>query len=110
MKTGDFYQHYKDVEYYFCCIALPMKDESLSKYVIRNKINDQTARYHEDTHDLEMYVYEGITFIDSEVPHVIYQSEKDYDTDKVFAREVDDFFGVVNVDGEYKNRFTLKRK
>lgn len=108
MKRGDFYQHYKDAEYYFDCIALPMKDARLSKYVSRNKSEDASARHHEDTHDLALYVYEGITLIDSDVPHVIYQSEKDYDTVRVFAREVDAFFGMVDVDGEFKQRFVLK--
>jgi len=111
MKHGDYYHHYKDVEYYFDCIAIPLKDARLSKYVSRNKVKVPSARYHEDTHDLDLYVFEGITFINSDVPHVIYQSEKDYDTDRIYAREVDNFFGVVDVGyNEYEKRFALKRK
>lgn len=104
MRTGDFYRHYKGGEYYFDCIALPLNGK-------RNARKIQTARYHEDTHDIDLYIDDnGTTFIDSDVPHVIYQSEKHYDTDYVFTREVDDFFDTVTTiaDGLVK-RFQLKR-
>jgi hypothetical protein len=103
MKTGDFYSHYKGGEYYFDCIALPLKGSKRARKI-------QTARYHENTHDIDLYIDEnGTTFIDSDVPHVIYQAEKDYNTDKVWAREVDDFFGYKDVGISYvQKRFTLK--
>ena len=96
MKKGDFYNHYREgKEYYFDCIALPVEPWMKIK---PSSVNPHgVARYHEDTHDIELYVSgEGVTFIDSDVPHVIYQSEDDYNTEKVYAREVDDFFGWVN--------------
>lgn len=103
MKTGDLYKHYKGEEYCFDCIALPL---DLKRNV--KKVN--TARYHEDTHDIDLYIdNNGTTFIDSELPHVIYQAEKHYDTNFVYAREVNNFFGAVaiNSDGMVK-RFRLK--
>jgi hypothetical protein len=99
MKKGDFYRHFKGVEYTFYSIALPTENRKLESI--------GTARYHEDTHDINLYMYDGITFIDSELPHVIYQAEKDYDTDYVYARELDDFFGF-RFDSEkdlYEKRF-----
>jgi hypothetical protein len=102
MKTGDFYQHYKGGEYYFDCIALPLNG-------LRSARKITTARYHENTHDIQLFIDDsGTTFIDSALPHVIYQSEKDYDTDKVWAREVDDFFGYKEKDGRFIKRFALK--
>jgi hypothetical protein len=104
MKTGDFYNHYKGTEYYFDCIALPLEDRKKVEPIL-------TVRHHENTHDIQLYICEsGVTFIDSDVPHVIYQSEKDYNTNKVWAREVDDFFDTVTTiaDGLVK-RFTLKK-
>jgi hypothetical protein len=66
------------------------------------------ARYHDNTHDLALYAIDGVTFIDSDVPHVIYQSEEDYNTYAVWAREVDDFFGYKQDNGKYIKRFALK--
>lgn len=110
MKNGDFYQHYKGGEYFFDCIALPLQDSSLSFLTVNKMTETGKARYHENTHDLNLYAIGGATYIDSDVPHVIYQSEKDYDTEKVWAREVDDFFGYKHVTGShYIKRFALKR-
>lgn len=93
MKHGDIYKHFKGGEYWFDCIALPLRDRKLSQRFLMLMPNVGTARYHENTHDLDLYIYDGITFIDSDLPHVIYQAEKDYNTTKVWAREVNDFFG-----------------
>jgi hypothetical protein len=102
MKKGDFYTHFKGGEYYFDCIALPLEERESGEKI-------QTARYHDDTRDVDLYVENGVTFIDAEVPHVIYQAEKDYDTNKVWAREVDDFFGYKHLTGShFQKRFTLK--
>lgn len=105
MKNGDFYNHYKNVEYYFDCIALPLNDRNKAKLEYIG-----TTRYHEDTHDIDLYFHKesGVTFIDADVPHVIYQSEKHYDTNFTYAREVDDFFGYKIEHGNYIKRFTLK--
>jgi hypothetical protein len=110
MKNGDFYMHCKNTEYFFDSIALPLKGNShLTRRIKEGMTFCQSARYHENTHDLNLYNFDGVTFIDSDVPHVIYQSEKDYDTDKVWAREVDDFFGYKKEkNGQLVKRFTLK--
>src|SRR4051812_16520027 len=104
MKNGDFYNHYKGGEYFFDCIALPLVNHA---YEIKPHFI-QKVRYHEDTQDMNLYVANGVTYIESDIPYVIYQSEKDYDTDKVWAREVDDFFGYKQLsDNNYVKRFTL---
>ncbi|MFV0915268.1 DUF1653 domain-containing protein, partial [Enterococcus faecium] len=46
---------------------------------------------------VQMFYHKGVTFIDKDKPHVIYQSEDDYNTENVWAREVENFFGMVNV-------------
>lgn len=109
MKTGDFYTHYKGGEYFFDCIALPIGLNQFNKYKMKQYLT-QTARHHENTYDLNLYLINGVTFVESENPHVIYQAEKDYDTNKVWAREVDDFFGYKNLTGShYVKRFSLKK-
>lgn len=111
MKNGDFYTHYKGGEYWFDCLALPLKDRNLSTRVFNQTIITGTARYHENTHDLNLYLYDGITFIDYDLPCVIYQAEKDHDTEFVWAREIDDFFGYkIKDDGSYIKRFALKMR
>lgn len=68
------------------------------------------AVYHGDGKAIKLYESGGVTFIDSEVPHVIYQAEKDYGTELVYAREVDDFFGYKEeADGKLVKRFKLKK-
>ena len=102
MKNGDFYNHYKGGEYFFDCIALPVGDLITVEPI-------GVARYHEDTHDIELFrSNDGVTFIESDKPHVIYQAKADYNTSKVYAREVDDFFGFVCIRGfTYSKRFAL---
>lgn len=104
MRNGDFYKHYKGNEYFFDSIALPLPDTMKNKAKQNGK-----ARYHENTHDVDLYFYEGVTYIDADVPHVIYQAEVDYDTTFVYAREIDDFFEHKQLkDGQYVKRFILK--
>lgn len=110
MKNGDFYRHFKGGEYYFDCIALPLKDIQLRRRLVSAVAESGVARYHEDTHDLALYNFDGVAFIDSNVPHVIYQAERDYDTDFVYAREVNDFFGYKEgSDGSFVKRFSLMK-
>ncbi|MEK5323799.1 DUF1653 domain-containing protein [Aeribacillus composti] len=104
MIRNDIYTHYKGNDYQFKCIALPL-----------NEVEDQsclvpkgTARYYENDRDIPLYFHNGVWLIDSDLPHVIYQSEANYGTDKVWAREVDDFFGYKEKDGRYIKRFALK--
>lgn len=46
-------------------------------------------------------------FIDSGKPHVIYQPEKDYNTEKCWAREVNDFFDCKWTDDGVVQKFRL---
>lgn len=103
MNKGDFYTHYKGGEYFFDSIALPLTTQ-------RNLTNVGEARYHDNSHDLELYIDDnGTIFINSDLPHVIYQGEDHYDTDFVWAREVDDFFGYKHITGSHHiKRFSLK--
>lgn len=110
MKYGDKYEHYKGVEYFFQGIALPLQAGNISLDTMQKLMFLGIVRYHEDTHDIELYGLDGALFIDSEYPHVIYQSEKHYNTSYCYAREVDDFFGYTYIDTELIKRFTLKKE
>lgn len=93
MKRGDLYKHFKGGEYLFQDIALPLQDSFVNKMHLASF---RKVRYHENTHDIELYASNsGAMFIDSDVPYVIYQGKEDCGTDKVWAREIDEFFGVV---------------
>jgi hypothetical protein len=110
MKYGDIYKHFKGGEYFFQGIALPLREGNLSVRTVKSMTFQGNARYHENTHDIELYAIDGAMFIDSELPHVIYQSEKDYNTYKCWAREVDDFFGYKeDIYGHMKKKFTLQK-
>lgn len=109
MKHGDIYQHFDGGEYFFDGIALPKDDNNIQNSTKRDMVFAQNARYHDDTRDVKLYTSGGTTFIDSDVPHVIYQAEKDYDTSFVYAREVDDFFGCKHKErGNLIKRFIKK--
>lgn len=88
MKNGDLYQHYKGGKYIFKGIALPVEDDFVNK---RNLVSFGRATYHENTHELELFSC----------------SSKDYNTKKVWAREVDDFFGFIQSEERYVKRFAL---
>ncbi|MCU5742856.1 hypothetical protein OCC47_16145 [Bacillus cereus] len=99
MKYGDLYTHYKQKEYFFISIALPLNEYRgcLSELRTINLAYDAHTPEGEEPWRVQLYAYKGITFINKDAPHVIYQSEDDYETDKVWAREVDEFFGMKNI-------------
>lgn len=106
MKYGDEYLHFKNNRYRFLGIALPMRGHNFSEETKRVMAFEGTVKYHENTHDIKLYSIDGAYFIDADVPHVIYQSEKDYETDNAWAREVDDFFGYkLDPHGNFVRRF-----
>lgn len=109
MKNGDLYKHLDGQEYVFNCIALPFKDPDLSKRDKERMLHTHDARLHDKVEWLNVYQSGGATFIDSDVPHVLYQSKKDFedDTDFVYAREVDNFFGQENKGSGMFKRFEL---
>lgn len=106
MKRGDIYNHFKGEQYVFVCIAIPMKDELISTTHLAHFLD---ARYHENTHNIELYTSsDGVLFINSEVPHVVYHTQKDSKMEKPWVREVDDYFGYKeNKDGHLVKRFTF---
>lgn len=104
MNYGDFYTHYKGNDYWFQCIALPL--DVLASDANLKRVG--SARYHENDKDIDLYFDNGVWFVDYEFPCVIYQAEKDHDTEFVWAREVDDFFGYKGKEGRYVKRFALK--
>lgn len=106
MKYGDKYTHFKGGEYIFEGIALPLRTGNLSVTTVKNMIYQGKVRYHENTHDIELYSLDGVLFIDSDIPHVIYQSIKSYGIS--WAREVNDFFGHKEENGRFIRRFVLK--
>lgn len=105
MKRGDFYRHLNGEEYYFCCIALPIKDTTLD-LTSNQKAYDAQTPSDEEIRMIDLYHSNGVTLIDRDEPHVIYQSEKDYDTNKVWARKVDNFFGYTKEFGQMEKQFT----
>lgn len=118
MKSGDFYRHWKDKEYYFCGIALPIgetmyerEEDGSPRSLESNQVAlDAHTPKEQEPKEIKLYNVKGITLIDSEYPHVIYQAEEDYETDKVWARRVDDFFDYVEDHGELEKRFELINK
>ena len=110
MKNGDFYKHWKKGnEYFFCGIALPLNEYRGKKDRLEELDDAQDAHTpeNEEIQTIKLYMVDGIMLIDRETPHVIYQAEKDYETNKVWAREVDDFFGYKNDNGTLKKKFGL---
>lgn len=105
MKCGDFYRHYNGEEYYFCCIALPIEDTTLNITSNQQAYDAHTSSDNE-IQMIDLYHANGVTFIDRDEPHVIYQSEKDYDTNKVWAGKVDYFFDYIGESGQMEKRFT----
>ncbi|MEH6949155.1 hypothetical protein V7068_19210 [Bacillus sp. JJ634] len=106
MKRGDFYRHLNGEEYYFCCIALPINETTLH-LTSNQKACDAHTPTGEEIQMIDLYHANGVTFINRDEPHVIYQSEKDYDTNKVWARKVDNFFGYkIKELGQMEKRFT----
>ncbi|MDX5853526.1 hypothetical protein SIM22_05185 [Bacillus cereus group sp. BfR-BA-01363] len=108
MKNGDLYKHYKQKEYCFRCIALPVSEFTGDFVDLRENLFAQDAHTPdgEAIREVRLYFYKGVVFIDREKPHVIYQAEVDYGTDKIWAREVDEFFGMQKLpSGELVKRF-----
>lgn len=99
MLKNDHYRHYKGNAYEFLGIAMPIqslfffgKQGFLEKNL---SVHAFTARYHENTVDLEAFVdANNVLYIDAKLPHVIYKS----DAGITWAREVDDFFSSVSTD------------
>ncbi|HDR7207583.1 MULTISPECIES: hypothetical protein [Bacillus cereus group] len=99
MQHGDLYMHYKQKEYFFSCIALPFNEfEGRASELEDGGIAfDAHTPEGQEINKVQMFYHKGVTFIDKDKPHVIYQSEDDYNTENVWAREVENFFGMVNV-------------
>lgn len=111
MKHGDEYDHFKGGEYFFDGIALPKDDLNINFDIRRDMRVEKMAKYHDGSRDVKLYSYGGILFIDASVPHVIYQAQTDAGTDKVYAREVDDFFGYkIDENGKAIQRFVRRTK
>lgn len=106
MKFGDIYLHFKQNEYVFSCIALPLSEYKGSKSDLRpiNLAYDAHSEKGKEPKRVQLYDYEGITFIGRDTPHVVYQDEK------VWVREVDDFFAHTEKDGKWVKRFTKIEK
>lgn len=102
--------HFKQKEYYYCGIALPLSEfigrkEELTKFIFAYDANTPDG---EEVARFQLYVHKGIMLVDKETPHVVYQSEVDYNSEKVWIREVEDFFGYKQKEnGELVKRFTL---
>ena len=109
MKYEDIYKHFKGKKYLFIGVALPFKTFQIPQNInlTNEMVKASNIMYHENTHEVEVYTLWGTYLINSDIPHVIYQSEKDIGTDKRWAREIDDFFGYKEVDGVHVKKFKL---
>ena len=108
MKNGDLYRHFRTGnEYYFIGIAQPL-NEFAGRKIELNEINlayDAHTPKNEDVRRVQLYNHKGLMLIDRENPHVVYQSEHDYNTDKVWVREVEEFFDFKEENGIWEKRF-----
>lgn len=110
MKNGDFYKHYKQKDYKFCSIALPVSEFTGASIELEGNgvAQDAHTPEGEKIQEAQLYYHKGVVFIDREKPHVVYQAEVDYGTDKVWVREVDEFFGMQKLySGELVKRFVM---
>lgn len=109
MKPGDKYLHMKGQTYVFREIGVPLStidvnDEMISKHV--KKIGE--IRYHENTHDISIYDFNGVMLVDHPVALVIYYKNTDDEVTLNWGREPNDFFGYKHYeDGSLKKRFIL---
>jgi len=109
MKKGSFYEFIEGGIYVFDSIALPRESEDISR-----RDRDKMLHTHEAIHPTTrkwFNVYESgvATFIDSDVPHVLYQTKADFteDRDYIYAMEVDKFFGQVETNTGKQSRFQI---
>lgn len=102
MRFEDKYRHFKGGEYVFLGIALALGEKNMSLDTVSKMKYEGVVRYHEDNHDLDICTLDGAIFIQADVPHVIYEGKDK----QVWAREVDDFFGVKETEyGTWIKRF-----
>lgn len=104
MKKSDKYMHFKNNSYEFIGIAIPKVDISLHHTLQTDMEITEYVRFHDNSYEIALYGYKGVMFIESTIPHVIYEDEK---THTRWARPVDDFFGYKELeDGQLVKRFT----
>jgi hypothetical protein len=105
MKYGDEYFHFKGSIYMFITIALPVKETNIDTWdrIVHG------GTHHETLETVTLYYSNGATYTPLDVPCVLYINPKDPDN-TIWVREVDDFFGCKEVDGEHVKRFTLLEK
>lgn len=97
MLRGDIYRHYGGGKYVFHAIALPIS--LLTESVTIDK--DYKAYHTEEDIPIRVVESLGVTFVDWHGPLVIYES------DTIWARPVDMFFGHVALgNGVWSKRFT----
>lgn len=108
MDVQNIYRHYKGGLYQYLGIALSLQQvEENWRIVKQQAIELSPARYHENTHDVKLYLLEGGLFVnsESEVPFVVYKS---LETGKRWIREVSDFHGLTKTaEGQLVKRFEL---
>lgn len=108
MINGDLYTHYGNKkEYFFDAIALPIA-EFWGKRTELEDIGvalDARTPKGEPIQEIKLFYYKGVKFVEDKVPMAIYQSEDDYNTDKVWVRDVSEFFGYVKENGKLVKRF-----
>lgn len=114
MKQGDLYNHFREgTEYHFCSMAVPITDFKGRESELEEAgvAFDADTPKGEEPREIKLYNLHGITIIDKDTPHVIYQSEKDYETKKVWGRKADDFFGYKKQDnGTLVKRFVRQER
>ncbi|MEX3625447.1 hypothetical protein [Viridibacillus arvi] len=103
MKKNELYKHFNGELYKFQCIALPLIEPQLP-LELRQQMNFiENVTFHENTHEIALFEYKGIYFIESTIPHVIYIN---VEKQLKWARPVDDFFGYKEKEGKWIKRFS----
>lgn len=104
MNYGDIYKHYKGGEYIFNCIATPLNETYI--YSMDDSTSTKIATHTETGQKIRIFDFLGAQVADSEEPLVIYQSTKEFHQLNYWARPVDMFFGVQELeDGKMVQRF-----
>lgn len=115
MKKGQEYKHFKGGQYIFLGITIPLKATECSFEKSHLKRVGR-AMHSESQESITLFDYfglpesggAGLIFSDTDVPYVLYQNIKDVEGEKLWLRQVEDFFGYKEFgSGEMVRRFSL---
>lgn len=114
MEKEDIYIHYKGGKYEILAVTKSLKDKLNLELDSTDKIVGEritNVRYHENTHNIELYIIDNEYYVDSNISYIIYKSMDEESLGLTWAREYYDFFGsVLNDENEKVERFKIINK